>query len=140
MSLAAIGSILQSCGGGGNPSGPSSNVPSLSTVTGTASSGAVTVAIDAASPLANVGSAALVQSSVGVFLVARTAQDAFTALTATCTHQGCTVSGFQNATYVCPCHGSQFSTAGAVLQGPATRALQAFPTLFANNLLTIRTV
>jgi len=78
-----------------------------------------------------------VQVSSGTFLVARVSQDAFTALTATCTHEGCTVSGFANQVYVCPCHGSQFSTSGSVVQGPASSPLRQFPTRFANNVLTI---
>jgi cytochrome b6-f complex iron-sulfur subunit len=135
VSLATLGSILQGCSG--SPSGPSSSAPSLTTVSGTAASGAVSVTVDAASPLNAVGGAALVQSSSGNFLVSRTAQDAFVALTAICTHEQCTVTGFQSARYVCPCHGSQYTTSGAVVQGPATRALQSFATRFANNVLTI---
>ena len=91
----------------------------------------------ASSPLSSVGGAALVQSSSGNFLVARTAQDAFTALTAVCTHEACTVSGFQNQAYVCPCHGSRYSLSGTVLQGPAPASLRQFATRFANNVLTI---
>jgi hypothetical protein len=47
-------------------------------------------------------------SSRGSFLVARTGTDTFTALTAICTHQQCTVTGFADNRYVCPCHGSQY--------------------------------
>jgi cytochrome b6-f complex iron-sulfur subunit len=136
VSLAAVGAALPACGG--SPSSPSSSAPPLSTVNGAIGGGGVTVTIDAASPLASVGGAALVQSGAGNFLVSRSAQDAFVAVTAVCTHEGCTVSGFQNARYVCPCHGSQFTTSGAVAQGPATRALQQFATTFTNNVLTIR--
>jgi len=46
----------------------------------------------------------------------------FYALSAVCTHLGCTVEkdavGFH-----CPCHGSQFSAAGKNLRGPATKPL-----------------
>ena len=104
---------------------------------GSASSGTVTVTIDASSPLATVGGAALVQSASGSFLVSQTAQGTFVALTAICTHEQCTVTGFQSSRYVCPCHGSQYSTSGSVVQGPATRALQQFATRFAANVLTI---
>jgi Rieske Fe-S protein len=72
-----------------------------------------------------------------MFLVARTAQNAFTALTAICTHEGCTVSGFENQTYVCPCHGSRYSTSGTVISGPAPSSLRSFQTQFNNNVLTI---
>jgi Rieske Fe-S protein len=72
-----------------------------------------------------------------MFLVARTAQDAFAAFTATCTHEACTISGFNNQTFVCPCHGSQFNTNGGVVNGPATRALPQYAARFANGTLTI---
>ena len=97
----------------------------------------MTVAIDAGSPLAATGGAALVRSSLGEFLVARTAPDAFSALTAVCTHQSCTVTGISGQTFVCPCHGSQFDPSGAVVNGPAPSALRPFPTQFAGNVLTI---
>ena len=48
------------------------------------------------------------------------------AFSATCTHQGCTVSSVSQGHITCPCHGSTFDAAtGAVLTGPATRALPA---------------
>ena len=134
-SLAALGALLPGCSG--SPSSPSSSAPALPTVNGSVSSGAVTVNVDASSPLATVGGAALVQSASGTFLVSQTAQGTFVALTAICTHEQCTVTGFQSSRYVCPCHGSQYSTSGTVVQGPATRALQQFATRFANNVLTI---
>jgi len=93
--------------------------------------------IDASSPLATVGGAATVTASTGTYLVARTAQSAFTAVTAVCTHEVCAVSGFANSLYVCPCHGSEFSTSGAVVQGPASSPLRQFPATFAGNVVTI---
>jgi cytochrome b6-f complex iron-sulfur subunit len=138
-SVIAIGSILQSCGGGGNPTGPSggANVPQLTNVTASVANGVATVTVDASSPLATVGGAALVRTSVRDLLVARTAQDTFTALTATCTHEACTITGFQSSVFVCPCHGSRFNTAGGVVNGPATRALQTFPAAFAGTTLSL---
>jgi cytochrome b6-f complex iron-sulfur subunit len=136
VSLVTLNAAFQACGGG--PTSPSS-APSLPSTSGAIVNGALTVTIDSASPLSPVGGAALVQVSSGTFLVARTSQDSFTALTAICTHEGCTISGFANQVYVCLCHGSQFSTSGTVVQGPASSPLRQFPTRFANNVLTIST-
>ena len=136
-SLAALGSMLQACSG--SPTSPTSTAPALPTINGAVANGVVTVTIDPASSLASVGGAALVQVSSGAFLVARTAQNTVTALTAICTHEGCTITGFQSPVYVCPCHGSQYSTSGGVLNGPATQALRQFTTQFVNNVLTIVT-
>jgi Rieske Fe-S protein len=91
----------------------------------------------AGSPLADVGGAALVESTAGVFLVARTSASAFTAIEAVCTHEGCTITGADGATYVCPCHGSRYSRSGQVLQGPATASLRQYPTTFAEGIVTI---
>jgi glycine/D-amino acid oxidase-like deaminating enzyme/nitrite reductase/ring-hydroxylating ferredoxin subunit len=48
-------------------------------------------------------------------------------LSATCTHAGCVVrwNGFEKC-WDCPCHGSQFSTDGEPLQGPAHEALAPY--------------
>lgn len=139
----ALGSALQSCGGGGggSPTGPGGGgtAPQLTVVNGTVAGNEVTVALDGASPLAPVGGAALVRSGAGDFLVSRTAQDTFSALTAVCTHEACTITGFRSSTYVCPCHGSQFSTGGTVLSGPATRSLRTYPTRLSGTSLTITT-
>ena len=48
---------------------PSSNAPALPVVNGTAASNAIALTIDASSPLASVGSAVLLQTSSGNFLV-----------------------------------------------------------------------
>jgi cytochrome b6-f complex iron-sulfur subunit len=129
----AFGSVFEGCGG---PTSPS-NVSSLPTVGGTRVATGVTVTVDASSPLAAVGSAALVQSSAGDFLVARTAASTFTALTAICTHQTCTITGFAGQDYVCPCHGSTFDTSGRVVGGPAPTALRQYPAQLSGTVLTI---
>jgi Rieske Fe-S protein len=129
----ALGTILEGCS---NPNSPT-NATSLPVMEGVAGSSSVTVAIDANSPLATVGNAALVQASGNYFLVARTAQNTFVALTAICTHQTCTITGYGNQTYVCPCHGSTFDLNGRVLGGPAPAALHQYSTQFAGGVLTI---
>jgi Rieske Fe-S protein len=128
------GALLDACGG--SPTSPSS-APALPIVSGTQVSGGVTVAIDASSPLFATGGAALVQTSIGDFLVSRPAQSSFIALTAICTHEGCTITGFANQDFVCPCHGSTYDTSGRILSGPAPAPLQMYPAQFANGTLTI---
>jgi cytochrome b6-f complex iron-sulfur subunit len=135
-SCLALGSLAAACGGGGGGSSPSS-VPQLSSLSGSVSGSAVVVQVDSTSPLASVGGAAMVRSSGGAFLVARTGQASFSALTTLCTHETCTITGFDNTNFVCPCHGSRFSTTGAVVNGPANAPLRSFATSFSNNVLTI---
>jgi cytochrome b6-f complex iron-sulfur subunit len=109
----------------------------LPVINGTVAGNAVTVNADPNTVLGPVGGAALVRSGAGDFLVAHTALSTFSALTAMCTHEACTITNFNNPTYVCPCHGSQFNTAGQVLSGPATRSLRTYPTQLTSTTLTI---
>jgi len=132
-SCVALGFTIEACGGGSSPS----NVPQLSVINGNVTGGAVIVQIDSTSPLAAVGGAAMVRSSGGSFLVSRTGQETFAALTSTCTHETCTITGIDNTNYVCPCHGSKFTTTGRVVNGPANAPLRTFATQFSNNVLTI---
>ena len=134
-SAGALVAFLESCS---NPSGPNGGGgPSLQTIQTTATNNVISLTIDSSSPLSGVGTAALVEYQNGPVLVARTSQTAFVALTAICTHQGCTISSYSNGTYTCPCHGSQFDVNGNVVRGPASRSLVKYATSFANNVLTI---
>jgi Rieske Fe-S protein len=131
-----LATFLESCGS--NPLDP--NAANLATVQGTLANGSITVTVDSSSPLANVGSAALVQYPGGVLLAAHTAQSSFTALSSICTHQGCQISNYDSGSknFVCLCHGSQFTTSGQVSQGPAGSPLAQHATSFVNNQLTIK--
>jgi nitrite reductase/ring-hydroxylating ferredoxin subunit len=135
-SLLMVGGFLQGCGGG-SPNSPGSSAPAAPVINASVVNGAVSLTVDASSPLASAGSGALVQTATVRILVARTAQDAFTAFNATCTHEACIITGYQNQNFVCPCHGSRFATNGGVTNGPAARNLSAFATAFADPVLTI---
>jgi Rieske Fe-S protein len=126
-----------------SPPAPDPGPPvTLATVAASLVNGALVVIVDTASPLAVVGGAALTQATVGgitrFFLLARLTPDTFAALNAVCTHEGCTVSRFASPVFVCPCHGSRYTTSGEVVQGPAPAALPRYPTEFANGVLTVR--
>lgn len=71
-------------------------------------------------------------------IVARTNAGAYIAVAAACTHEGTTV-GFDatNNKFHCSNHGSNFSTTGAVLNGPASTALQQFNTTLTGNSLRV---
>ena len=144
ISLVTVASLIEGCGSKGNPASPGGGgggggtAPALATVTGTRSGSTITVNV-AGTALAAVGGAALVQAGSDSFLVTQTGSGSFRAFSAICTHEQCIVTGFQSGAFVCPCHGSQYSTSGQVTQGPATRALTPFNTQFTNNVLTITT-
>jgi Rieske Fe-S protein len=140
ISFVTVATLIEGCGGGGggSPTGPGGggNVPQLATISATESFGTVTVNVGSGSPLSTPGSAALVQAGGRSFLVVRIAENSFNAFTAVCTHEQNLITGFSSGRFVCPAHGSQFSTAGQVQMGPATRPLQQFPTTFTNGVLT----
>ena len=142
ISLVTVASLIEGCGGNGNPAGPGGgggggSAPPLATVNASISGSTVTVNNVSATSLANVGGAALVQAGSTNVLAIRAAQDTINAFTAICTHEQCVITGFQSNAFVCPCHGSQYNTSGAVQQGPATQRLRQFNTQFTNNVLTI---
>ena len=60
-------------------------------------------------------------------VVARPTATTAAAFSAICTHMGCTVNPAGTQLH-CPCHGSVYNaTTGAVIHGPAPRALPAVP-------------
>ncbi|HXD73963.1 MAG TPA: Rieske (2Fe-2S) protein [Vicinamibacterales bacterium] len=137
---AALATLFSSCGSkdsSSSPSGPSSTPVDLAVLNGAFSGGGVDVT-PAGSPLNDVGGAALVQSIAGNFLVSRTSATVFTAIDATCTHEGCTVNGADGSVYVCPCHGSRYSRSGQVILGPATASLRQYGATFAGGVVTIK--
>ncbi|MBD77328.1 MAG: (2Fe-2S)-binding protein [Crocinitomicaceae bacterium] len=53
--------------------------------------------------------------------------DVYSASLLHCTHRGCELN-VGGGIYGCPCHGSEFSVTGKVLEGPADRDLKTFKT------------
>lgn len=54
-------------------------------------------------------------------------EDNYVASLLKCTHRGCELNVGGNI-YSCPCHGSEFTTTGEVLEGPAEEQLKTFKT------------
>ena len=136
VSLATLSAIVVGCSSD-SPTAPSQTVAALPVTSGSVAGNIVTVTVDASSPLVTVGTTALVTTTQGPLLVTRSDQDTFVAVTATCTHQQCTVDGILDGLLVCPCHASGFTTDGLVVSGPAPAPLQGFPTQFVGMTLTI---
>ena len=137
VSGAALLSVLPACGGGSSsPTSPNNPGVTLGISPGRFSGSNVEVTV-AGSGLNSVGGAVLVESVAGVFLVSRTADTAFTAIDAVCSHQSCTVTNADGDIYVCPCHGSRYDRSGRVVQGPATASLRRYNTSFTNGIVTI---
>jgi nitrite reductase/ring-hydroxylating ferredoxin subunit len=136
ISFAALaggaGALLDGCA---SPTSPSQTT-ALVVVSGAASGRTISVNIDAGSMLSAVGGMAAVQTSLGLFLVARTGDSTCSVLSSVCTHQGCSVTGVSGSQYVCPCHGATFTTGGQVTGGPAPSALRIYPSQLAGNVLT----
>ena len=90
----------------------------------------VTVAIDAASPLAKIGGSLIVDSTAGKIIVIHTDKDKFAAFSAKCTHKGAKLNYNPASKQLeCPSHGSKFNgSTGEVINGPAGDPLAKYAT------------
>jgi Rieske Fe-S protein len=74
------------------------------------------------------GSGMVVKADGGPLAVHRAADGRLSAVAAKCTHMGCIVHwNDAESSWDCPCHGSRFEPGGAVIEGPALRALAPRP-------------
>ena len=136
-SCATLATLASACGdGSSSPTSPSGASTMLGRVTGRFTGSVVQVSA-AGSALADVDGAVLVESTAGVFLISRTGASTFSAIDAVCTHEGCTITGADGATYVCPCHGSRYNRSGQVMGGPAKASLRQYATTFTDGVVTI---
>ena len=63
--------------------------------------------------------------------------NAYRAISAVCTHLGCTVGEGEAGGYHCPCHGSRFSETGSNDAGPAPRPLPWHPLTLTGGALVV---
>lgn len=113
---------------------------SLSTAVTTSCSGGTCIDLSDATnqELAAPGGAMLIDTASDTVMVIRVSATEVAAVSAICTHAGCSMNYSASQSLIdCPCHGSQFSTSGQVLRGPATRAVKAYTASLAGNLVTI---
>lgn len=134
LGVAAVGALVVAAGC------TSSGGSSLSTATSESCSGGQCIDLTNASnkELTLAGGAMLVDTASDTILVIRTSDTEAVAVSAICTHAGCSMDYAADQQLIdCPCHGSQFATDGRVLRGPAVRALRVYSVTLANNMITI---
>lgn len=125
---AACGALLLGgCQGGGSIDGSV-----------TAMSGSALVPFAMFPKLMTAGDGVVVDVDGTLLAVIRTGDSTATALSAVCTHQGCTVEvSAGSAPIVCPCHGSTFSIDGVVIHGPARSALRKYAASVGSDGVTV---
>lgn len=141
---AAAAASLAACGGGGalggdtgagtGPAGPSGSPPTGVTISGNI------IGIDLAvqSGLALTNGFLLINTFAKNVMVVNVGGGTFKALSSVCTHAGCSTNWtFGGGNFTCLCHGSQFSTAGAVVAGPAGSPLTPFAAVFNGTANTV---
>lgn len=137
MAAVCAGCSLYSCGSDpkddpspDNPGGGNNNPPPGG------GSGLLSANLD--SELRNVGDFKSGGGVIVVRLAAGATAAAFTAVQIACTHQGTPVNyNAAQGKFICPNHGSQFATNGAVLAGPAATALQVYNVAISGSTLTV---
>jgi Rieske Fe-S protein len=93
---------------------------------------------DLNSEIQAVGSSKIANGVILVRLAAANEAASFTAVQVACTHEGTSINYNTNqGIFICPNHGSQFSTTGAVVLGPAARALKKYNVTISGSALTV---
>ncbi|HEX3478964.1 MAG TPA: Rieske (2Fe-2S) protein [Kofleriaceae bacterium] len=133
LGVTAVGALVVAAGCGQQGS-------SLSTATSSSCGAGECIDLTVAEnqPLTTAGGAMLVDMAGDTIMVARISDTQVVALSAICTHAGCSMDYAAGQKVIdCPCHGSQFATDGSVLRGPAVRPLRVYTVTMANNLITV---
>ncbi len=98
----------------------------------------VNFTVDLSASITTIGASIIQSGVIVVRLAAGNTVPSFSAVQVACTHEGTNVN-FNNTTrqFNCPNHGAVFTSAGAVVTGPATRPLQPFNMAISGNILTV---
>ncbi len=107
---------------------------------GGGSNGAVSAnfTVDLASNLTAVGSSLISNGVIIVRLAQGNLPASFTAVQVACTHEGTSINYNASAgNFICPNHGSTFTTNGTVTLGPASTSLKQYNITIAGNIMTV---
>ncbi|MES2874294.1 MAG: Rieske (2Fe-2S) protein [Bacteroidota bacterium] len=129
---AACTGCLAACGKDGDPT-PGGGTTPIPTPPG-----GVNFNMDLNTDIKSVGDSKTVNGVIVVRLAASNVVASFTAVQVACTHQGTSIE-YKPAqgNFVCPNHGSIFTTAGAVTTGPATANLKKYTIAITGSVLTV---
>jgi Rieske Fe-S protein len=124
LGVAAAAAVMPACGQSGSDLAPA--------VTSTCGSNICIDLTDAKNQaLTAPGGALLVDTSKDTIMIIRTSATDVVALSAICTHSGCSMNFLPSQQLLdCPCHGSQFAEDGSVVKGPARRPLKVYSAMF----------
>ena len=130
LGVAGVVSVCGGCGGSGarRPSVAAKPV-----------GGKLSLSKEESAPLLEPGSSLLVQpEGVRDKILVVNHDGSLSALSAVCTHMGCTVNYNKETGRIhCPCHGSEFALDGGRTKGPAKRALKRYVAALVNEQAVI---
>ncbi|OCX50248.1 hypothetical protein BEL04_23345 [Mucilaginibacter sp. PPCGB 2223] len=131
VAAVCVGCAFASCSKSNNgPSSSGGNAPAPG-------SGTVFTA-DLNTELTSVGQNKVSNGVILVRIAAGNVASSFTAVQVACTHEGTAINyNTGQGIFICPNHGSEFSTNGSVLLGPAAANLQKYNVSIAGNILTV---
>ncbi|MFD0793308.1 ubiquinol-cytochrome c reductase iron-sulfur subunit [Mucilaginibacter litoreus] len=132
MAAVCIGCSIVGCGSKVNDPGPDDGDGDNNPPAGTLMS------VNLNNELQSVGASKITSGIILVRLAAANEPASFTAVQVACTHQGTNINFNTNqGIFICPNHGSEFSTTGSVIQGPATTALRQYKVSIEGSNLTV---
>lgn len=100
--------------------------------------GSVNFTIDLNSKLQTVGSSLVQAGVIVVRLATGNTPSSFTAVQVACTHEGTSINFDSSGNkFICPLHGSTFSTNGTVTMGPAASNLRSFNMVVNGSVMTV---
>ncbi|MCE7062442.1 ubiquinol-cytochrome c reductase iron-sulfur subunit [Dyadobacter sp. CY343] len=138
MAFYCLGTTMTACGSSDNEPEPVDPNENASGISGTVTGNSINFTVDL-SKVATLKTAGGFEI-IGDTIVALTSGGSHVALARRCTHEGTNVRyRIAQNDFQCPNHLSEFSTTGAVEQGPATAALKVYKTALSadGNTLTV---
>ncbi|ACT95339.1 QcrA and Rieske domain-containing protein [Dyadobacter fermentans] len=141
MAFYCLGTTMTACGSSDDDPNPNPDPGTGTGISGTTTGSNINFTVD----LTNSNTSKLKTNGnsiiTGDVLVAKTTAGSYVALSKICTHEGNPVAYRTTSNDIfCQSHGSTFTTAGAVTNGPATAALKTYTVTVSSdgNTLTVK--